>query len=765
MSQTAITLAFEQHLANLQMGGQPVIPDEFVLAYLPGLNLSAPIDRAAGLPAAGQIVHRQPVDQRGKVNANGVAYSIIMDTRIGDFTFNAMYLVHKASGLVAMVVHKAAEDKLKNQTNRPGNSLVKSMLMEYQGAAEATNTQVNADTWQIDFSARLLGLDRDIQQQAHDHYGDAAFIADGFAVRPGQGVNEFIVAAGLGYIAGLRTELTAEQSINVNQRPATLYADVYHAGTLLSDWHTQVTIRASSSPLTDYTDEAGYPHYVVPLASLAANGAVTDQRGRGGLWWHEQGPQAHTKEQVGLDKLENWSWSHSYTDTTGGATKYASGKAVADAYNALNNSKLNASSYTAADVLAKLKTVDGTGSGLDADLLDGQHGSYYRAWVNLTGVPATASRWPDFAEVTGKPATYPPSSHTHDDRYYTKAQGDGRYAGIARDIKNATALGTSALNTITEPGFYYQSANANASTAGNYPVLLAGTLIVTMAAGVVQTYIPYGTPGIIYTRGYYGSSWSGWAATYSTANKPSSADVGLSNLQNWSYSHSYTDATGGATRYASGKAVADAYNALNSSKLNAASYTAADVLAKVKSVDGTGSGLDAELLDGQHGAYYRTWANLTGVPATFPPSSHAHTWASITGKPGTFPPSSHSHPWSEITGKPAAYPPASHGHSWNEITDTPTVLINSGANANGKYRIWSDGSAEQFGIVSLPAATNKVVWFPISFSAICDIALVTGDSTSGYEAEVCVVLRGQASIHIRSDAAHSEVSWYVRGTV
>jgi len=33
--------------------------------------------------------------------------------------------------------------------------------------------------------------------------------------------------------------------------------------------------------------------------------------------------------------------------------------------------KLNSSSYTAADVLAKIKTVDGAGSGLDADLLDG----------------------------------------------------------------------------------------------------------------------------------------------------------------------------------------------------------------------------------------------------------------------------------------------------------------------------------------------------------------------------------------------------------
>lgn len=35
------------------------------------------------------------------------------------------------------------------------------------------------------------------------------------------------------------------------------------------------------------------------------------------------------------------------------------------------SAKLDASAYTANDVLAKLKTVDGTGSGLDADTIDG----------------------------------------------------------------------------------------------------------------------------------------------------------------------------------------------------------------------------------------------------------------------------------------------------------------------------------------------------------------------------------------------------------
>lgn len=41
------------------------------------------------------------------------------------------------------------------------------------------------------------------------------------------------------------------------------------------------------------------------------------------------------------------------------------------------NTKLDSSAYTAADVLSKVKTVDGIDSGLDADLLDGKHGNEY----------------------------------------------------------------------------------------------------------------------------------------------------------------------------------------------------------------------------------------------------------------------------------------------------------------------------------------------------------------------------------------------------
>jgi hypothetical protein len=57
--------------------------------------------------------------------------------------------------------------------------------------------------------------------------------------------------------------------------------------------------------------------------------------------------------------------------------------------------------------------------------------------------------------------------------------------------------------------------------------------------------------------------------------------------------------------------------------------TASELLTAILTVDGTGSNLDADLLDGQEGTYYLAWANLTGVPSTFTPSSHTHNASDI----------------------------------------------------------------------------------------------------------------------------------------
>ena len=141
----------------------------------------------------------------------------------------------------------------------------------------------------------------------------------------------------------------------------------------------------------------------------------------------------------------------------------------------------------AADILTEIKTVDGASSGLDADLLDGQHGAYY-------AVAATENS--RLANTNAYIATKLDSSS------YTTA-----------DVRSKAAL-----------------ANTNAYIASVQSDVDANEATERAALANTNSYI--------------------------------------------------------------------------ATKLDSSSYTASDVLTKIKTVDGAASGLDADLLDGQQGAYY-----------------------------------------------------------------------------------------------------------------------------------------------------------------
>jgi hypothetical protein len=44
-------------------------------------------------------------------------------------------------------------------------------------------------------------------------------------------------------------------------------------------------------------------------------------------------------------------------------------------------------------------------------------------WSQITGIPAFATRWPDWTEVTGKPTTFTPASHVHSTADITSGAG------------------------------------------------------------------------------------------------------------------------------------------------------------------------------------------------------------------------------------------------------------------------------------------------------------------------------------------------------
>ncbi|KJF83555.1 phage tail-collar fiber domain-containing protein [Photobacterium angustum] len=280
MAQAVIPFSFESYLQKKLAAGEAVTLNKIVLANIPDLDISQPIPRNTGLPESQYIVHEQVVDQVGKVNTNALAYSIVMDTQVGDFTFNAMYLIDKDDrASVGMIVWKLPEDKTATnaQAGTTGNSLVKSMLMEYDGAAQAAAITVDAATWQIDYSARLIGMDEDLRKQALDIYGHDAFIDDGFSVSKATNTDEYHVHVGLGYIGGLRAELSQQQVLTIANKPMSIYAVVSRQGSVLGAWQNTVAIRTSEIPLSDHETD-GVQYYVAKIADINSDGSVVDIR-------------------------------------------------------------------------------------------------------------------------------------------------------------------------------------------------------------------------------------------------------------------------------------------------------------------------------------------------------------------------------------------------------------------------------------------------------------------------------------------------------
>ncbi|WP_031610253.1 phage tail protein [Salmonella enterica] len=301
MSQTTITLAFEQWKAQQGTTGEPVLLDEFVFANVPGLDPDQPVDRNETLPPAEQIVHRQAVSRKGVVNDNAVVHSVVLGADVGDFSFNWIGLINKASGTLAMIVHAPLQQKLKTAEGQQGNVLTRSFLMEYNGAQAETGINTPAETWQIDFTARMAGMDERQRLENIDIFGAAAFFGDGYLV--GKSGNQFYVTKGTGYVAGLRTTLAANLNITVTTRPVKVWLDVCWTGTLTSVWGVQSRITVADN-LADYVQN-GVQHYVFAVAGIDENGNITDLRPKGTL-----------NEQQASDALRKHEQSRNHPDAT-----------------------------------------------------------------------------------------------------------------------------------------------------------------------------------------------------------------------------------------------------------------------------------------------------------------------------------------------------------------------------------------------------------------------------------------------------------------
>ncbi|AMO89747.1 hypothetical protein WM42_2045 [Corynebacterium simulans] len=161
--------------------------------------------------------------------------------------------------------------------------------------------------------------------------------------------------------------------------------------------------------------------------------------------------------------------------------------------------------------------------------------------------------------VKNKPATFPPSTHTHTSIQITdatnaatanmvvkrdasgRAQFSDPSSGAdaatkayvdAQDVKIG-ALGSGVdLNTVTTTGAYHQNLTANAQNGKNYPIGQAGLLEVFNpdASMTYQRYTVYGGYNQVFTRGLYSNAWGAWKEVSTAGHTHVSADI--SDAQN-----------------------------------------------------------------------------------------------------------------------------------------------------------------------------------------------------------------------------------------
>jgi len=247
---------------------------------------------------------------------------------------------------------------------------------------------------------------------------------------------------------------------------------------------------------------------------------------------------------------------------------------------------------TAAEILAALLTVDGTGSGLDADLLDGSSSAAFatsghaHALDDISNVDAAAPgdgevlTW-DTGTSTWVAEAIPPGG-THSIGAHVDVDLTGLVDGDILIYNEATAN--------FEPGV--AAAGTHALDAGQTDVTID-----TPADDEVLAYNSGTTTWINQTAAEAGLATSGHTHDYSGTYAPI-AHVGAGGA-------AHADAGEGA-----GFMTAAMVTKLAGIETSAtADQTAAEILTAIKTVDGAASGLDADLLDGNEAAAFAVAAH------------------------------------------------------------------------------------------------------------------------------------------------------------
>jgi microcystin-dependent protein len=429
----SITLAGEGQIALKQSQQKALIISKFIFANVPGLDPVTPVDRAAGKPPVGQIVHTYviPAENAGYVNPNQVVYSAQLGSDIGDWDFNWVGLEDE-EGLLFAVSYVPLQQKRKNiPPLQIGNNVTRNFLVAFDGALALTGVTIDASTWQHDFTVRLAGIDERARMSNRTLYGRACFFSGSLTFE--KVGSSFQIRPGGAYIEGIRVAL-AEPFVVTGVIPVgKVWLDVC----LERQFNDRVASwKVVYGDQVDYTDAAGVPHYCVPIADYISSSQIVDLRpaepaagpliqyfaARNGDYENLRA-RATTKEDVDLGNLPNAKSDDPATNSseilattaalnklqqqvgdsmTGMVSAFAM-KVAPTGWLTCNGAVVSRTSF--ASLFARIGTTFGAGDGVNTFALPDMRGLVPRGWDDGRGL--------DPSRVFGSFQDMMLQSHTH----------------------------------------------------------------------------------------------------------------------------------------------------------------------------------------------------------------------------------------------------------------------------------------------------------------------------------------------------------------
>lgn len=140
----------------------------------------------------------------------------------------------------------------------------------------------------------------------------------------------------------------------------------------------------------------------------------------------------------------------------------------------------------------------------------------WSGWFKLNAGYADSAGSVAWANVTGKPSSYTPSAHTHDDRYYTKAESNAKYiTDITTPVNKLTFTRNGsniirgiAVSVVYSQGYLTNIPNKDATTKASSGLLIYNSYNQTIGTNYYSSVLSINTGGTIQIAGNWGDDWT-----------------------------------------------------------------------------------------------------------------------------------------------------------------------------------------------------------------------------------------------------------------